>query len=125
MTGARFIRSLMVLGLLTFTGVATLEAQAPARSGFFIGFGFGYGSLGIEDAPERESSMAGYLKLGGALNDRLLLGAESEACAVTGWPVPAGERVDAGGGRGANRADWNAWANAVGTDPWDPATTRY
>ena len=52
-------------------------------------------------------------------------GAESEACAVTGWPVPAGERVDAGGGRGANRADWNAWANAVGTDPWDPATTRY
>jgi len=52
-------------------------------------------------------------------------GAESEACAVTGWPVPAGERVDAGGGRGANRADWNAWANAVGTDPWDPAKTRY
>ena len=48
-------------------------------------------------------------------------GAESEKCAVTGWPVPPGERVDAGGGRGACRADWNAWADAVGTDPWDPA----
>ena len=52
---------------------------------------------------------------------KVLCGAESERCAVTGWPVPPGERVDAGGGRGAKRADWDAWANVVGTDPWDPA----
>jgi len=56
-----------------------LSAQAPARSGFFIGFGLGAGSLGVEDASEREASASGYFTIGGALNDKVLLGAESSA----------------------------------------------
>jgi intraflagellar transport protein 172 len=77
-----------------------------------------------QQLPERKCQKCQGSTFAGALTCHRC-GAESEACAVTGWPVPAGERVDAGGGRGANRADWNAWANAVGTDPWDPAKTRY
>jgi intraflagellar transport protein 172 len=76
-----------------------------------------------QQLPERKCQKCQGSTFAGALTCHRC-GAESEACAVTGWPVPAGERVDAGGGRGANRADWNAWANAVGTDPWDPAKTR-
>ena len=55
-------------------------AQAPAREGFFIGFGLGWGSLGIEDADEREGGAAAYIMIGGALSPRVLLGAES-----SGW----------------------------------------
>jgi hypothetical protein len=63
---------------LAFTATAA-SAQAPAREGFFIGFGLGWGSFGVEDAGERQGGGAGYLKLGGALSDKVLLGAESSA----------------------------------------------
>jgi hypothetical protein len=66
-----------VLGVAV--GIRPLSAQAPARSGFFIGFGLGGGSFGVEDAPNRESSASGYFKIGGALSDKVLLGAESVA----------------------------------------------
>lgn len=56
-----------------------LAGQAD-RDGFFIGFGFGLGSLGVEDADDRESAFSGYFKIGGAINDKVLLGAESN-----GW----------------------------------------
>jgi hypothetical protein len=56
-----------------------ISAQAPTRSGFFIGFGLGAGFLSVEDS-DRESSVSGYFKIGGALSDRVLLGAES-----SGW----------------------------------------
>jgi hypothetical protein len=42
----------------------------------------------------------------------------ADACVVTGYPVPAGERVTAGAGRPARREDWNAWTGKFGTDPW-------
>ena len=76
-------RSTMVVALLAVATTllpAAATAQAPARSGFFIGFGFGGGSFGIEDADERETSISGYFKIGGALSDHVLLGAES-----SGW----------------------------------------
>lgn len=56
-----------------------VEAQAPTRTGFFIGFGLGVGALSIEDS-DRETSLSGYFKIGGGLSDRVLLGAES-----SGW----------------------------------------
>lgn len=74
----RFTLALM-LGLLGALTVSPLAAQAPSRDGFFIGFGFGYGSLGVEGGDERTSSASGFLALGGALNDRILLGGESNA----------------------------------------------
>ena len=54
-----------------------LNAQAPARDGFFIGFGVGGGSIGFEGDSEREVGGAGYFKIGGALSDKVLLGAEA------------------------------------------------
>ena len=68
----------VLLALIVGIGAAQpLSGQAPARDGFFIGFGVGGGSLGFEDDSERESSFTGYFKIGGALSDKVLLGAES------------------------------------------------
>ena len=73
--------------LTLFVSISTpLNAQAPARDGFFIGFGVGAGSLGFEDDSEREVGGAGYFKIGGALNDKVLLGAEG-----AGWSKEMGE----------------------------------
>jgi hypothetical protein len=56
----------------------SLSSQAPARDGFFIGFGVGGGgSIGFEGDSEREVGRAGYFKIGGALSDKVLLGAEA------------------------------------------------
>lgn len=74
----RSLVSLVVAASVVGTA-APASAQAPSRDGFFIGFGFGYGSLGIEDEPDRESSMSGFLTLGGALNQSILLAGESNA----------------------------------------------
>jgi hypothetical protein len=74
------VTALSLLGIVACAGLAApLNAQAPARSGFFIGFGLGAGSLGIEDASERQSAPSGYFKIGGAISDQVLLGAESTA----------------------------------------------
>ena len=64
-----------------------LRAQAPARDGFFIGFGVGGGSIGFEGDEEREVGGTGYFKIGGALSDKILLGAEGAA-----WAKEMGEQ---------------------------------
>jgi hypothetical protein len=79
MTSMRVILCLSVSLCLGALHAPDVRAQAPARSGFFIGFGLGLGSFGVEDADGRESSGTGYFKIGGALNDRVLLGAESNS----------------------------------------------
>ena len=43
--------------------------------------------------------------------------AKSEACVVSGYPVPTGQRV-LHEGRSASRGDWNEWTMKFGTDPW-------
>lgn len=77
------IRRAFALSLLFAIGAvlrpAMAHAQAPARDGFFIGFGLGWGSFGVEDAEDRQSGVAGHFRLGGALSDKVLLGAESDA----------------------------------------------
>lgn len=85
MQTTRFVAIVMLLGVTATVAPERVFAQAPTRSGFFIGFGFGGGSFGVEDADERESSLSGYFKIGGALNDRVLLGAES-----SGWTKEEG-----------------------------------
>jgi hypothetical protein len=74
--------SLLVAGLLAVAAPVALSAQhAQVRQGFWIGFGFGYGSLGVSDCEEcgREGGLAGFLKLGGTLSDNWLLGFESNS----------------------------------------------
>lgn len=77
---ARWSRFLAVVGFLAVAAPVALSAQHPqVRNGFWIGFGFGYGSLGVEDCEDcgREGGLAGFVKLGGKLSDNWLLGFES------------------------------------------------
>lgn len=80
-----FGRSTVTLVLLALLAASTGLAQRPqTRQGFWIGFGFGYGSADFtcDGCPnfDRESSVAGFLKLGGTLRPNLLLGGE-----LDGW----------------------------------------
>lgn len=79
---ARWSRLLGFVGLLAAAAPVALSAQHPqVRQGFWIGFGFGYGSLGLSDCDEcdREGGLSGFLKLGGTLSDNWLLGFESNS----------------------------------------------
>jgi hypothetical protein len=79
----RFVGILLVLlcASLVLPDQSAAQSRPQTREGFFIGFGLGWGSLGCSDCSgDRESGLSGYLKLGGTVNDRLLLGFESN-----GW----------------------------------------
>jgi hypothetical protein len=70
--------------MILFRGTGEAAAQRTLeRSGFFIGLGLGYGSLDLTCDGcdfDRQSGLSGYLRLGGAVSDRVLLGVESN-----GW----------------------------------------
>ncbi len=70
-------RVVSVLGLLVLMTAGA--AQAQSHEGFWVGFGFGAGSLGIDGGTGRDTGVMGYLKLGGTINERFLLGVESNA----------------------------------------------
>jgi len=76
---SRSISLLSVLSLAFLAMPSLSSGQDQTREGFFIGAGFGWGSLGVTDGDGRESAASGYLKLGGTLNDQVLVGAESNA----------------------------------------------
>ena len=71
------VLALAILGLAATTAAAQ---EAPARAGFWGGFGMGWGSMGVGcggcGGAERLGSYSGYLKLGGTLNPHVLLGGE-------------------------------------------------
>jgi hypothetical protein len=76
----------LTLGVVTLIALSVTPAWAghpQERRGFWIGFGFGYGSAGLGcddcDFDEREGAFTGYVKLGGTLSERLLLGLETNA----------------------------------------------
>jgi hypothetical protein len=67
--------------LVVVLSAGAAPAADQERRGFWIGFGAGYGSAyaTCDDncgGNEREGSGSGYVKLGGTLNERVLLGAE-------------------------------------------------
>lgn len=73
----------IVLALLVL-GASVASAQRPqTRKGFWINFGFGWGSYGIScsgcSGLGREGSYTGTLVMGGTLNPHLLLGGETIA----------------------------------------------
>ncbi len=70
-------RVVSILGFLVLMTAGT--AQAQSHEGFWVGFGLGAGSLGLADATDRSTGVVGYVKLGGTINERLLIGAESNA----------------------------------------------
>jgi len=73
----------MRLSVFALLLIATLAAPAEAqgnpqtREGFWISFGFGFGSLGCDDCDERQGGTNGYLRMGGTLSQKLLIGGEA------------------------------------------------
>jgi hypothetical protein len=78
----RFVSSILCAAALLVSGAAPTVAQAnpQTRDGFWIGFGVGSGSLGCDDCGSRESAGSGYLKMGGTINQQLLIGGQ-----IDGW----------------------------------------
>ena len=78
------MRHVLVALLVAATPVAAAAQGHPqTREGFWIGFGFGYGTLGFECSgcsSDRAGAFSGYLKMGGTLSSKLLLGGETN-----GW----------------------------------------
>ena len=73
-----------VAAVLTLSVAPRAWAGHPQeRRGFWIGFGFGYGSAGIDCdgcvGSDRQGAFTGFLKLGGTLSDHVLLGGEVNA----------------------------------------------
>ena len=91
-------RSLAIVSALLVLGASAASAQHPqTRKGFWIGFGFGWGSYGIggDSVPSglgREGSYTVFLKMGGTINPHLLLGGE-----LVGWSKSeSGSTITAG-----------------------------
>ncbi|HVR70900.1 MAG TPA: hypothetical protein VMT87_08640, partial [Vicinamibacteria bacterium] len=77
------VRSLWALSCLAAASVAS-AADPQERSGFWIGLGVGPGwaeaTCDLCDGGGRETGLAGNVRLGGTLNERLLFGAD-----INGW----------------------------------------
>jgi hypothetical protein len=67
-------------GILGQPDAAAGQGHAQEREGFWVSFGLGYGSLGIEGLSDREDGLSGNLSLGGTISPRFLLGG-----GTTGW----------------------------------------
>ena len=79
----RYVLAALVVAMAPAASVASAQGHPQTRDGFWIGFGFGYGSLGFSCngcSTSREGAFSGYLKMGGTLSPKLLLGGETN-----GW----------------------------------------
>src|SRR5437867_11213502 len=94
--GMRAIAQVLAMVCLLALGTAGRAwAQHPqTREGFWIGFGFGYGSLGFScsGCSGTEGAPSGYLKLGGTLSPNLLIGGETDGWtkSISGTTLTAG-----------------------------------
>lgn len=74
----------LVCGVVLLAASSASAGHPQERQGFWIGFGLGYGSASVScddcESGGREGSFTGFLKLGGTLNERVLLGVE-----FNGW----------------------------------------
>jgi hypothetical protein len=72
--------SLSAIGFLAASSTAMAAPHPQVRRGFWIGLGGGGGSADVTcddcEKGKRETGGAGYVKLGGTLNQRVLLGGE-------------------------------------------------
>ena len=68
----------VLLAVGAFILITANAVTAQSRDGFWIGFGVAAGSLEVGSDP-RQSAPVGYLKFGGTINQRFLLGVETTA----------------------------------------------
>lgn len=82
-------RCLVVLAALAvaLAPAALAQGHAQTRQGFWIGFGLGYGSLSFScsGCSGSEGALSGYLKMGGTLGPKLVIGGETN-----GWTKSEG-----------------------------------
>jgi hypothetical protein len=73
---------LTALAVVALAPVAAAQGHPQSRDGFWIGFGLGYGSLSYScsGCSGSEGALSGYLKLGGTLSPKILIGGETN-----GW----------------------------------------
>lgn len=72
----------LAAGIALFVPASAWAGDPQVREGFWIGFGAGYGWADVScdecgDGGDREGSITGFVKLGGTLNERVLLGVET------------------------------------------------
>jgi hypothetical protein len=82
----RIAAALVLLAALAGTAEAQKVARANTRQGFWIGFGLGLGSAGVDCAScstERTNGTSGYLRLGGTLSPSFLIGVETNGFTKT------------------------------------------
>lgn len=80
------------VAMLAMSPATSIAQDGGARDGFWANIGLGYGSLGQEEFNGRQGGEAVQLVVGGAVNDRLLVGASFNA-----WSrLEDGFRIEAG-----------------------------
>jgi outer membrane protein with beta-barrel domain len=89
------MRHLLVALLVAATpAAAAAQGHPQTRQGFWIGFGLGYASLSFScsGCSGSEGGLGGYLKMGGTLSPKLLIGGETNGWAKSenGTTVTAG-----------------------------------
>jgi hypothetical protein len=99
----RFV-TLAAASLLALSASASAQSNAQMRDGFTISFGLGGGSAALScpgcGSTPRETGASGYLRLGGAMSQSLVLAAE-----MNGWSK-AIDGVDVRMGTLAGVAQW-------------------
>ena len=84
-------RSMLVLAALVvaLAPAASAQGRPQTRQGFWIGFGLGYGSLSYScsGCSGSEGSLSGYLKMGGTLSPKLLIGGETNGWTKSDYPL--------------------------------------
>ena len=87
------MRYLLAAFVVALAPGAAAQGHPQTRQGFWIGFGLGYGKLSFScsGCSGSEGALSGYLKLGGTLSPKLLIGGETD-----GWTkTESGTRVTA------------------------------
>jgi hypothetical protein len=74
----RYVLAALVVALAP---AASAQGHPQTRQGFWIGFGFGYGSLSYScsSCSGSQGAVSGYLKMGGTVSPKLLIGGETDA----------------------------------------------
>lgn len=130
--------SLSVLSCLASSSAASAASHPQERRGFWIGFGAGVGSAHATcdecDGDDRETAPAGYVRLGGTLSERLLLGADftfwskeqdgvtlnlyNAAATLTLYPAPAsGFFIKGGVGLALTDTQFREGSTTITVDP--------
>lgn len=74
------MRTIRIALVMAFAAAAPLAAQSQQPHGFDISFGMGGGSAGVTGGTNRETSPAGYLRMGASVRPNLVIAGE-----LNGW----------------------------------------